>query len=130
MKHSKPLMLMIAVLALAALPAKAQSAPSPDQPDKQEAMAKLQKISADLQLTPEQKQKMLPILIEEGSKMKTLKGNTSLGPMQKAMQMRQVGAEMDAKMKPILSPPQYEKYQQIRAQEREEMIQKMRSGKQ
>jgi len=133
MKPRKARLPLTAILALIALMAQVAQAmpPSPaDQPDKQEAMAKLEKISAELQLTPQQKQKMLPILIEEGSKVKAIKTNDSLPPMQKMMKMRQVGSEMDAKMKPILSPPQYEKYQQIRAQERQEMIEKMRSGKQ
>jgi hypothetical protein len=96
--------------------------------DKQEAMAKLEQMSAALQLTPQQKQQMLPIMMEEGQKMKGIKSNTSLGPMQKAMQMKQVGADMDAKVKPILNPDQYQKFEQIRAQEREQMIEKMRSG--
>ena len=133
MKQVKVPLLLITMLMMVALLAQVAQAllPSPpDQPDKQEAMAKLERISAELQLTPEQKQKMLPVLIEEGSKMKALKANTSLAPMQKMMQMRQVGSEMDAKMKPILSPTQFEKYEQIRAQERQEMIEKMRSGKQ
>jgi periplasmic protein CpxP/Spy len=130
MRHREARLPLIATLMLVALVVQAMPQSPADQPDKQEAMAKLQKISAELQLTPEQKQKMLPILIEEGSKMKAVKANTSLAPMQKMMQMRQVGTEMDAKMKPILSPPQYEKYEQIRTQERQEMIEKMRAGKQ
>jgi hypothetical protein len=44
------------------------------------------------------------------------------------MQLKQTGTDMDAKVKPILNPQQYQKFEQIRAQEREEMIQKMRSG--
>jgi len=97
-------------------------------PEKQEALAKLEKLSAELQLTPQQKQQMLPIMMEEGKKMKAVKADTSLGPMQKMMQLKQVGADMDAKVKPILSPEQYQKFEQIRAQEREQMIEKMRSG--
>jgi hypothetical protein len=97
-------------------------------PEKQEALAKLEKMSAELQLTPQQKQQMLPIMMEEGKKMKAIKADTSLGPMQKMMQLKQVGADMDAKVKPILSPEQYQKFEQIRAQEREQMIEKMRSG--
>ena len=96
--------------------------------EKQQAMAKLEQMSAALQLTPQQKQQMMPIMMEEAQKMKAIKTNTSLGPMQKAMQMRQLGEDMDAKVKPILSPEQYQKFEQMRQQEREQMIQKMRSG--
>ena len=94
-------------------------------PDKAEAMQKLEMMSSKLQLTPQQKQQIMPILMEEGPKMKALKTNTSLGPMQKAMQMRQIADATDAKLKPILSPTQYQTWQQMRAQERQQMMQKM-----
>jgi predicted transglutaminase-like cysteine proteinase len=96
--------------------------------DKPAAMAKLEQMSTALQLTPQQKQQMMPIMIEDAQKMKAIKTNTSLGPMQKMSQMRQVGDEMDAKVKPILSPDQYQKFEQIRQQERQQMMEKMRSG--
>ena len=95
------------------------------QPSKAEIAAKLEKISTELQLSPAQKQQMLPILKEEAPKIQAIRGNTSLGPMQKAMQLRQIGEATDAKVQPILSPEQYQKWQQIRAQEKEQMMQKM-----
>ncbi len=94
-------------------------------PDKQEMAAKLEKISAALQLTPQQKQQIRPILMEEAPKVKAIKENTSLGPLQKGMQLRQISEATDAKLQPILSPEQYQKWQQMRAQEREQMMQKM-----
>jgi Spy/CpxP family protein refolding chaperone len=121
------LMLLLCVLAVQ-LFAQFAIAQEPPSPEKQEAMAKLEKMSAELQLTPQQKKQMLPIMMEEAQKMKAIKTNTSLGGMQKMMQMKQVGTDMDAKVQPILNPQQYQKFQQIRQQEREEMIQKMRSG--
>jgi len=130
MKPQKPtLMLLLCVLAVQ-LFAQFAIAQEPPSPDKQEAMAKLEKMSAELQLTPQQKKQMLPIMMEEGKKMKAIKTNTSLGPLEKAMQLKQVGADMDTKVKPILNPDQYQKFEQIRQQEREAMIQKMRSGQQ
>jgi len=94
-------------------------------PDKAEVMQKLEKMSSALQLTPQQKQQIMPILMEEAPKMKALKTNTSLGPMQKAMQMRQIADATDGKLKPILSPTQYQTWEQMRAQERQQMMQKM-----
>ena len=123
------LMLLLGVLAVQ-LFAQFAIAQEPPSPEKQEAMAKLEKMSAELQLTPQQKKQMLPIMMEEGKKMKAIKTNTSLGPLEKAMQLKQVGADMDTKVKPILNPDQYQKFEQIRQQEREAMIQKMRSGQQ
>ncbi len=90
-----------------------------------EAMQKLEKMSAALQLTPAQKQQVRPILMEEAPKLKALKSDTSLGPMQKAMKMHQIADDTDAKLKPILNPQQYQTWEQMRAQERQQMMQKM-----
>jgi hypothetical protein len=95
------------------------------QPNKAEVMAKLEKISTALQLSPAQKQQMLPILKEEAPKIQAIKSNTSLGPLQKGMQLRQIGEATDAKVQPILSPEQWQKWQAMRAQEKEQMMQKM-----
>jgi hypothetical protein len=90
-----------------------------------EAMAKLQKMSAALQLTPEQKKQVMPILMDEAPQIKALKADTSLPPLQKAMKMRQIGEATDAKMKPILNPQQWQTWQTMRTQERQQMMQKM-----
>jgi hypothetical protein len=90
-----------------------------------EAMQKLEQMSAALKLTPAQKKEVAPILMQEAPKLKEIKGNTSLPPMQKAMQMRQIANDTDTKLKPILSPSQYQTWQQMRTQEREQMMQKM-----
>jgi len=112
----------IAVLCAPALVAQDTMAASPD---KAEAMQKLEMMSSKLQLTPQQKKQIMPILMEEAPKLKALKTNTSLGPLQKAMQMRQIADATDAKLKPILSPTQYQTWEQMRAQERQQMMQKM-----
>ncbi len=95
--------------------------------DKAEVMQKLEKMSQALQLTPQQKQQIRPILMEEAPKLRALKENTSLGPLQKAMQMRQIADATDAKLKPILTPSQYQTWEQMRAQERQQMMQKMQN---
>jgi periplasmic protein CpxP/Spy len=92
-----------------------------------EITAKLEKMSAALQLTPAQKQQIKPILMEEAPKLKALKADTSLPPLQKAMKMRQIGEDTDAKLQPILTPEQNQKWQQMRTQERQQMMQKMES---
>lgn len=127
-RNVKALVLLTAILILP-LCIQAQDAAA-GTPDKQAAMAKLENMSAQLNLTADQKKQMLPIMMEEGKKMKALKSDTSLGPLQKAMQMKQIGTEMDAKVKPILNPDQYQKWEQMRAQEREQMMQKMREKQQ
>ena len=93
-------------------------------PDKEEVVAKVEKIAAELQLSPQQKMQILPILNDEGLKLKALKENTSLGPVQKLMQLKQINSEIDAKVMPILDPIQQQKWQAIRQQERQELVQK------
>ena len=94
-------------------------------PNKEEMMAKLQHMSQELQLTPQQKQQIFPILKQEAPKLEEIKSNTSLGPMQKAMQLKQISNATDSKIMPILNPQQQQKYQAMREQERQQMIQKM-----
>ncbi len=130
MKPQRNTLIFLACVLVLQLFAQLAIAQEPPSPEKQEAMAKLEKMSAELQLTPQQKKQMLPIMMEDGKKMKAIKSNTTLGPMEKMMQLKQVGTDMDAKVQPILNPQQYQKFQQIRQQEREAMIQKMRSGQQ
>lgn len=117
--------LLLTVPVIAAQDNMSQGTMGGAQPNKAEIAAKLEKISTALQLSAAQKQQMLPILKEEAPKIQAIKSNTSLGPMQKAMQLRQIGEATDAKVQPILSPEQYQKWQQMRAQEREQMMQKM-----
>ena len=78
--------------------------------------AKLQAISQQLSLTPEQKAKVLPILADEGPKVQAIKNNNSLSKIQKIQQIKAIHQQTDPQMKAILSPDQYQKLQGIRRQ--------------
>src|SRR5213595_2151124 len=78
--------------------------------------AKLQAISQQLNLTPEQKAKVLPILADEGPKVQKIKNDNSLTKMQKMQQIKAIHQQTDPQMKAILSPAQYQKLQAIRQQ--------------
>src|SRR5206468_10935604 len=52
--------------------------------------AKLQAISQQLNLTPQQKAKVLPILADEAPKVEAVKNNSSLSGMQKMQQLRAI----------------------------------------
>ncbi len=80
------------------------------------AMAKAQAIAQQLNLTPQQKEKVLPILIDEAPKVQAIKNDSSLSRMQKMQQLRAIHQQSDPQMKAILSPQQYQKLQQIRLQ--------------
>lgn len=130
MKRRRISILLAMIALLVPLVASAQNvggAGSAEGANKQEIAAKLEKISAALQLTPQQKQQLLPILKEEAPQLEAVKNNASLGPLQKAMQLKQIGQATDTKVQPILTAEQWQKWQVMRAQEREQMMQKMES---
>ena len=64
--------------------------------------AKLQALSQQLKLTPQQKMQMLPILKEEGPKLEAIKNNPSLPPMQKMKQLRAIHNESAPQLQQIL----------------------------
>ena len=57
-----------------------------------------------------------------------LKKNTSLKPLEKIEQLKQIGSAIDAKIMPILDPSQQKKFQEMRDEKRREMIEQMGSG--
>jgi len=80
------------------------------------AMQKAQAIAQQLNLTPQQKEKILPILAAEVPKVHAIKNDNSLSTVQKMQQLRGIHQQTDPQMKAILSPEQYQKLRQIRAQ--------------
>jgi Spy/CpxP family protein refolding chaperone len=78
--------------------------------------AKLEAISQQLNLTPEQKGKIMPILADEAPKIQSIKNNNSLSKIQKIQQVKAIHKQTDPQMKSILSPEQYQKLQGIRQQ--------------
>lgn len=94
-----------------------------------EKVEKMQALAQELQLTPDQKAKVLPILEREAPKVEAIKNNTSLSGMQKMKQLRAVHNESAPELQQILSPAQYEKLQAIREQKMKEAIAKKRAGR-
>jgi Spy/CpxP family protein refolding chaperone len=80
------------------------------------AMSKAQAIAQQLNLTPEQKEKILPILAAEAPKVNAIKNDNSLSKVQKIQQIRAIHQQTDPQMKAILSPEQYQKLKTIRQQ--------------
>ena len=80
------------------------------------AMSKAQAIGQQLSLTPQQKEKVLPILAAEAPKVQAIKNDNSLSKLQKVQQLKAIHQQTDPQMKAILSPEQYQKLKQIRLQ--------------
>src|SRR5689334_21907331 len=87
-----------------------------------QAAQKVEQVAQQLNLTPEQKAQLIPILKAEAPKVKAIKDDTSLTPMQKAAQLRAVHQQTDPQVKSILTPAQYQTLQQIRRQEIEQAM--------
>lgn len=99
---------------------------SPDA--KAEAAKKLEALAKQLNLTADQKQKLLPVLAEEAPKLKAIKEDTSLTGMQKLQKLRAIHQETDPKVKEILTAEQYQQWETYRQQEIHEMIERKRAG--
>jgi Spy/CpxP family protein refolding chaperone len=80
------------------------------------AISKAEAIAQQLNLTPEQKVKILPILRDEAPKVQAIKNDNSLSKIQKVQQIRAIHQQTDPQMKAILTPAQYEKLKTIRQQ--------------
>ena len=80
------------------------------------AMSRAQAIAQQLNLTPQQKEKVLPILAAEAPKVNAIKNDNSLSKVQKIQHLRAIHQQTDPQMKAILSPEQYQKLKAIRQQ--------------
>ena len=89
----------------------------------QNKAAKVQAIAQQLDLTPQQKVKILPILTDEGPKVEGIKNDNSLSKVQKIQQIRAIHQQTDPQMKAILSQEQYQKLQAIRQQAIKDAVQ-------
>jgi Na+-transporting NADH:ubiquinone oxidoreductase subunit NqrC len=84
------------------------------QPSAQQKSATLAHIAQYLSLTPQQKDKILPILADEGTKVRAINDDRSLSTMQRAQRIKAIHQQNDPQMKAILSPAQYQKLQTMR----------------
>jgi hypothetical protein len=73
---------------------------------KEEAAKKVEALAKQLNLSADQKEKLLPVLADEGPKLKAVKDDTTLTGLQKLQKVRAIHAETDPKVKAILTPEQ------------------------
>ena len=86
-----------------------------------QAAEKLGKLSQVLNLSPEQKAQLAPILEKEGPKLEAIKNNPSLSGREKKKELKSVHEQTDPLVKSILNPTQYQQWQTIRKDEIEQM---------
>ncbi len=71
----------------------------------------LDRLSKLLNLTEDQKAKVKAVLDDRDQKVKGLRADTSLSPVDRRTKMTAIRSEVTAKMKEILTPDQFAKYQ-------------------
>ena len=89
--------------------------------------ATLNTFSLELGLNEQQKQQILPFLQDELKQLGALKKNTSLKPLEKVEQLKQISGAIDAKITPLLDPQQQQKFKAMREDVRRDMIEKVGS---
>jgi hypothetical protein len=80
----------------------------------QDPEQKLQRLSQILNLSPQQKSQLLPILQAEAPKLQAIKSNPSLSKRDKKKELKAIHDQADPQVKLILSPTQYEQWKDIR----------------
>jgi periplasmic protein CpxP/Spy len=80
---------------------------------------RMQQLSEELKLTAEQKAKLKPIFEGEAEKMRALRDDTSLTPEQRRDKYRELREASAAKIKPILTAEQKEKWDKLQEKMRE-----------
>ncbi len=115
---------LVAALALGSLLACttivcAQDAPTKGKKGRPSIEQRVERLNKELNLTDEQKTKVTSLLEDEGKKMRDLRGDTNLDAQQRREKMQEIRKESDTKMKAILKPDQWEKYQKLQEQMRQ-----------
>ena len=75
----------------------------------------LRRLGEELQLSDAQKEKLMPLLREEGEKMRALQADTKLSREERMAKFKELRESASAKTKTILTPEQQEKWEKIRA---------------
>jgi hypothetical protein len=88
---------------------------------------RFEQVARQLNLSPAQELKLIPILKAEAPRVEAIKANTSLSPVQKMEQLKSIHDETDPQVKAILTPDQYQTLQRIRRQEIQQAIRNRRN---
>lgn len=113
---------LIAALALGSLLActsivSAQSTNAPSRGERRGSVQqRVERMNAELNLTADQKTKVTALFEAEAKKRQELRANTSIPREQKREKGQAMMAEQEKKLKEILTPDQFDKWQKIRQQ--------------
>ncbi len=91
---------------------------------------RLERISRELNLTEAQKSQVKPILEDEENQLKALRTNTSLSREQQREKAREIRQATWGKIKPLLTPEQLKKREEMMAKGRERLEKRLRQAPQ
>ena len=128
MKTPKYLVLFLSAIGSSLpLPATASAAESPIQEERRrEAQKRLQARIEELGLTPEQKEKIIPVLRSEREKLTALRDDETLTPRDRLRKLQTIRDETTPQVKAILTPEQFARWEKSRDQERGQMRERLR----
>jgi periplasmic protein CpxP/Spy len=115
---------LIAALALGGLlvattMATAQDAPKGKKGRGQSVEQRVERLNKEVNLTDEQKTKVTALFEKENQQFRELRGDTNLDPQQRREKFQAMRKENDKKLKEILKPDQWEKYQKMQEEMRQ-----------
>lgn len=120
MKHRVVPFAALAIVSAIAFAALAPAAESQEQAQRPGA-EKAQKVAQILNLTPQQRSQLTPILEAEAPKVKAIMQDPNLSPSEKKNKLKTVHSQTDPLVKSILTPTQYKQWEQIRKDELENL---------
>jgi periplasmic protein CpxP/Spy len=121
MKNCILALLLASNLALAQQPGAASSPGGTASP----AVQRLQQMAQQLNLSESQKDKILPILVREAPKAKAVTEDPTLPKNEKVARLMEIRNSTDDSVRPILTPDQQTKFDQIRQAQRQQMLQQL-----
>jgi Spy/CpxP family protein refolding chaperone len=92
---------------------KRSTRPGPN-PGENDPENRLRRLTEDLGLSPEQQEKIKPILADEYRQLEAMRGNDSYNRESRRARLQQLIDTTSGKMKPILTPEQQKKYDDIK----------------
>jgi Spy/CpxP family protein refolding chaperone len=97
-----------------------EPAPAPQAEHKLTPEKVVSMLDSKLALSDDQKNKITPIIADRQEKMRALRSDTSLRPMQRRRKAKEIMSDSDQKIKAVLTPDQQQKYAEMEQQMRDE----------
>jgi protein CpxP len=101
----------------------------PKSPD-QQAERRAQYLTKELGLTPDQQARLTPILLAQRQEMQTLRSQVQTGGRRVGMgqDLKASQTKYDTQIKAVLTPEQYAKFGQLKAEQRDKLRERRASG--